>query len=292
MIEGPLMIKSTAMACLAQRWLTACVAVLLLSGCSRAQESSQMDPEARTPQAHPPLPAYAWAPDSQVAFRLTARGVNLEGTVRGVRGNITIDPADLSRTRGFVELDLDTLEIFELHPDGSRGTSHAREAKAWLGLGATAPNHEKLRFARFDLLRIDRPSARSPAEGQPVARKASFTGDPKLHAPSTAASAPEVETLRVRGTAIGELTLHGFRIARSVELELHFSYRAPRGPSSQAFEVTVAQSKPFWLALAAHEIEPRTAEGALDAEKSAEVGKSFPAEVPLALQLRAVLISR
>ncbi len=173
-----------------------------------------------------PLTRYTIGAQSQVHFDLPSKHGTLHGSFSRVSGEFSLDPSDLTRSRGQVQVDLSSLTV---SADGSSDDAalltHAQSA---LGVadGANGP------MATFELSSLE---DASPGQLEP--------------APDTDAGAPVVR--RARATALGNLLLHGFRVQRRAPLLAEFSFTTDRQvPAS----VVIRSRAPFVISLETHDI--------------------------------------
>jgi len=262
-------------------WFFLAITTPGLAACSKKlaadNEDSNHNAPAQVPIA-PSLATYAWKADGLATFQLKTKGLLLRGSVGGVRGQLTVDAGDLSRSKATLSLDLSTLRVGSTGEGGSPD-QYSKEAHAWFGLGEAktpASNGEALRTASFRLTSLTQLSARTPRDGARLGRSQTGT---------------EREQHRVRAVAEGELLLHGFRVRQTVPLTLDFTYGAPSAdPYPESVQVT--SRSPFPLSLLAHDILPRTESGVVVSEKARELGKTMGSEALVEFDFQATRISR
>src|SRR5207247_11011396 len=73
------------------------------------------------------------------------------GVFRVARGTLDVDPYDLMRTRGSVEIDLASISMDTDDPEQRH--RYTVQAQNWLDLGSSRPEaeRERLRWARFEI---------------------------------------------------------------------------------------------------------------------------------------------
>jgi hypothetical protein len=207
-------------------------------------------------------------PNAQVEFEMEAPFERITGVVpsSAIGGEISLDPKDIGRTTGLLEVDISELEIFQetAETEGEYGerqksdlqNEHMRE---WLEIGPTAPDDERAKnsVVQFALRAVESPSVADLSALSGTERKVTFTG-------------------------VGEFRLHQRSSEKRIALEAVFGF-AGDTPTSFSARTT----EPFAVDLAEHDVRPRTAFGklaqkSLDAmapkvAKQAEVSVSFAA---------------
>ncbi len=251
-----------------------------LAACSKKLGADNEDINHNAPAPLPSAPGlatYAWKADGLATFQLKTKGMLLRGNVGGVRGQLTLDAADLSRSKATLSLDLSTLRVGSTGEGGSPD-QYSKEARAWFGLGDATPaaSGDGLRTASFRLTALTQLSAATPLDGARFGRAQTGTAR---------------EQRRVRAVAEGELLLHGFRVRQAVPITLDFTYGAPSAdPILESVQVTTRS--PFPLSLLAHDILPRTESGVVVSEKARELGKTMGSEALVEFDFQATRISR
>ncbi|MEO7034469.1 MAG: YceI family protein [Polyangiaceae bacterium] len=197
-----------------------------------------------------PLTRYTLSPQSQIKFEVPSKHGTLHGSLSHITGEFSFDPRDLSRAHAQIQVDLGSLT---LSVDGNADDrTLLTRAKSALGFGSdSAPS------ASFELSSLEDVS---PAQLDP--------------APDSDAGAPVLR--RARGTAVGKLLLHGFRVLRRAPLTAEFSFAAGNQlPSS----VVIRSRVPLVISLETHEIRvpeadsgtKRTAKGSTPHGREARV---------------------
>lgn len=253
---------------------------VVLAACSKPKLDNQEplpDPTSQKPKKEP-LAAYAWLSDGRATFRLPTKDLLLQGSLGGVRGQITLDTWDLSRSRATLELDLTTLNVAAADESGARD-QYSESAQAWFGLGKGVPekDRQQQRWASFRLTSLSKLSSTTPLDAQRVRR-----ADAGL--PNT--------VYQVHGLAQGELLLHGFRVQQEAPVTLSFSYVEPVTQASYPERIRIQTRSPFKISLLAHSILPRTEAGIVISEQVKELGKTMDSEVSVEFDFHAVRISR
>ena len=214
-------------------------ALLLLSACAK-KEQKPLHTEPWL--AHPPASAaasseaglptarYALTAQSQIHFELPSRHGTLHGNLTGVSGELTLTPGDLERSHGQVQVDLSSLTLSE---DGSADTNALlTRARRALGLTDSGTDASSPASASFELSSLEDVA---PAQLEP--------------APDSDAGTPF--TRKARATAVGDLTLHGFRVVRRAPLEAELSFTSDR---TLPATISIRSRAPFVISLETHEI--------------------------------------
>jgi len=167
-----------------------------------------------------------------------------------VRGSLEIDLGNLPATRGTLEVDLGSILM---DGDGDAGESshdYTNRALDWLDIGASRPEalRERMRWARFTLLRVEDASSTTAEAGQQVSL-----------------------------TVVGELELHGYRVERTAALRVTF----------ERDRVLIRTAKPLTVSLRVHDVQPRDAQGGLMSSELGLLGTQVGTEARVELDLAA-----
>jgi hypothetical protein len=221
--------------------LSALGAVLLLSGACAKKEPKPVHTEPWL--AHPPASAassvdaavpethYAISARSQIHFEVRSKRGTLRGTLTRVSGEFSLDPSDLARSHGEVQVDLGSL-AFEDVAGEEELVARARSALGISGTNADAGSPAHSTSASFELSSLE---DLTPAQLEP--------------APDSDAGA--LFTRKARATAVGNLLLHGFRVVRRAPLEAEFSFNGDRQIPGA---IAIRSRSPFVISLETHEI--------------------------------------
>lgn len=226
------------------------------------------------------LGLYAFKADGVATFHLKTKGLPLKGRFTGVRGQITLDAKDLSRSRASLDLDVSSVQVGPIDAlDGSEEFPYSAEALAWFGLGKGVPTAERnaRRWATFTLSSLTELSAPAP-----------------LYAPKVGGSQKDTitEAHRVQAVALGELLLHGFRVRQSAPITLEFVYVGAVSATSFPESIRVKSRSPIVVSLLAHSVLPRTDNDVVVSEKAKELGKTLSPEALVEFDFQATRISR
>ncbi|MCC6558334.1 MAG: YceI family protein [Polyangiaceae bacterium] len=237
------------------------------SGCGEKEASPGPAGAAPTAaSAAPPAPPVSKTlvklsvdPGSAATFDIKAPVETIKGLVRGFGGELDVELADLTKTRGAVTMDMTTLETHTFGDD-AKDRSQTEHALGWLQIGPASPEEErsKLRLATFTIKDV-------------------VSASPK----SVVGMAGESRSVTL--TANGELSLHGRSAARVVELACVFQYE---GDSLKS--VSVKTVKPVPVNLKQHDVQPRDDKGEVALAKVLELfGKKVAEEASVTLELVA-----
>ena len=201
-----------------------------------------------------PLTRYVLGERSLIRFEIPTKRGALHGTLTRVSGELNLDLSDLTRSRGMVRAELGSLEIHANSGTESSDSALLERARAALSLSPAADAPAV--FASFDLTSVE--------DAVPARIEAAAERD------SGAASA---NGRRDRGhaqfTAVGNLLLHGFRVARRAPLSAEFGFAEDRSvPAS----VLIRSRSPFVISLETHAIV------ALANETRASAPRAAPAQ--------------
>lgn len=227
--------------------------------------------DAAQARVAPPAPsAAAAASESGSGFRVADQGTatfvidapleKIKGRSSKLRGNLAVDPADLGKTKGEVDVDLGDLAT-QTFDDASKNASQTEHSHNWLEIGSDVDpkRREENRWARFTLRSVDQLSA------------------PHL------ADAPEQGGERsVNFTAQGDLWLHGVSAAKTVKLVATF-----HGPAAGPTQVRVVTAEPLVVSLKEHDVKPRDVAGKFLAGALEQVGQKIDDAVQISLDFVA-----
>lgn len=204
-------------------------------------------------------------------------GFDMEAPIEKIRGKVPasamsgevwVDPADLSKSRGLVHVSLKELELFQRTvPEGGqefgeevKSDAQNEHARAWLEISPDTPPDvlAKNELVEFSLQRLTDLSATDLTKMTGPERKVTFT-------------------------ATGEFLLHQRKAEKSVKLEATFKYAG-----DELSEVHVKSVEPLSIGLDEYDVHPRTGFSKLAAKtleqlspkvaKFAEVSLEFSAK--------------
>ena len=243
---------------------TWCLLLLCAAGCAKKEpkplrtEPWLAHPPARASasanasgDAAPVLTRYALGEGSVIRFEIPSKRGTLSGTLGRVSGELDVGLSDLTQSRGQVRAELGSLSIHSTPGTGPSEASLLERARAALELSPDA--HAPAVFASFDLTAVE---DASPAQVEP--------------APESVATSPSLPPFnrQVRFTAVGNLLLHGFRVARRAALLAEFGFAGDRQlPRS----VLIRSRSPFIISLETHAIVALAPESLVKAPAAAPV---------------------
>ncbi len=241
----------------------------------------------------PASPTTAYVIEERGVARLTlkAKDATARGELRVARGELQVQLQNLSRTRGTISVDVASISMLESGDAGPRDATNA--ARSWLNVGSNRPEAEieRVRWAKFEILRIDEVSAETPALG----RKAKATppslpdAGPDAGADAGDAAALSVEARSVRLAATGALTFNGMRVERRVSLEATFQWEPGASTTAAPERIDIRTRRPFVVELAAHDVQPRDESGRRTPSADKWLGKLVGREARVELELSAKL---
>ncbi len=221
-------------------------------------------------RSRPPTPPAASAPvaASVVRFRVVATGSvsflidapleKIKGHSTKLGGTIDLDVADLSKTHGEVDLDLDDLKT-ETFGESDKDAAQTEHAHNWLELGDGAKDRDANRWARFTFESI-----------------ATVT-------PTKLADAPETNGARaLKVLATGDMWLHGVSAMKTVPLTVIVN-----GPAGAPTSVRITTDAPIKVSLVEHDVKPRDLAGKFLNGALAKVGKKIDDTVQVSLDVSA-----
>jgi hypothetical protein len=241
-------------------------------------------PEA-TPATRAALMRFAIDARTLVRFELKGSVKTQRGSLRVARGELEVDLLDLTRTRGNVSVDVASALMEGEDPEQAR--ENTRSAQNWLDVGASRPEAERdrLRWATFSILGLEKLSSETAHEGQLVKTFAADAGNALDTDGATEAGTTEVRSVTM--TARGRLLLHGFRVDQSAELRALFFYPGPAGPDIRPDRLVIQTRGPFVVSLKAHDIKPRNDMGVFVAQDAKLLGREVGSQAQVHVDLSA-----
>jgi hypothetical protein len=237
-----------------------CACIALVAACSRQEPppvrrtapwpAAAPVQSAALPQAQSRRARYAFEPRGEARFELPARQATPRGRARVVRGSVEVDLGDLPATRGTLEVDLGSILMDGEGDAGDSSHAYTNRALDWLDIGASRPEalRERMRWARFTLLRVEDASSRAAEDGKEVSL-----------------------------TVVGELELHGYRVERTAELRVTF----------ERDRMLIRTAKPVPVSLRVHDVQPRDPQGAHVSSELGLLGSQVGTEAHVELDLAA-----
>lgn len=198
-------------------------------------------------------------PSGSATFDMKAPLENIRGTVKGFGGELEVELADLTKSRGKITIDLTTLETRTFGEDekDQKQTEHAR---TWLEVGPKTADDKKQknRLAEFAIREIASPS---------TANVMTMSGDSRS----------------VTMTAKGDFLLHGRSVTLTLDLACAFQF-----DGSTLKSVSVKSVKPALVSLKAHDVQARDDAGEVVIAKTLELfGKKVADDASVTFEVTA-----
>ncbi len=187
---------------------------------------------------------YAIDPKSTTSIDMPAPKEHIKADTSAAAGNVDIDFANLTNSRGEVRIDLSTLKTHTFGND--QDATQTTHALTWLEVGGNAPNEvrEPNRWAVFAIRSIDGASATDVSKVAP-----------------TKEGSEDVRSISV--TAHGDFLLHGHKVSKDAVLDVKFHYPSGAAPDSKPTSVDIVSKTPMHIVLADHDVKPRDNVGKL-----------------------------
>ena len=193
---------------------------------------------------------FAIDPASKTAIDMPAPIERIKGETTAAKGMLHVDLHDLSKTRGDVLIDLDTLATHTFD-DADKNATQTHHAHTWLQIDDMVKDpavRERNRWVHFAIRSIDGLSATDLSTVPPV----KVAGD---------------DVRNVTLVAHGDLELHSLpaKTQKDVPLEVrvHVPAGSPDGTKPTSIELVSRAGAPLQITLADHDVKPRDTEGIL-----------------------------
>jgi len=200
-------------------------------------------PASASGDAALPLTRYLLGERSVIRFEVPSKRGALSGSITRVQGELKVDLANLTQSRGGVRAELSSLEIHAASGAEQNDASLLERTRAALEL--PSDRNAQAAFASFDVTAVE---DASPAQIEPAPERAA----------GAIPAAPPAFSRRARFTAIGDLLLHGFRVSRRAPLEAEFAFS---GDALVPRSVVIRSRSPFVISLETHAIVAVAQEG-------------------------------
>jgi len=207
---------------------------------------------------------------SKATFLMTAPVEKIHGEAAdSAKGQLFVDPADIGKTSGLIQIDLDKLVLYQQKREDEKGEYGERvksdkqneHAKAWLEISADAPADQR-ELNRWVEFRIDKVIETSASD------LSKLTGAER----------------KITATVEGELRVHQRKVKKQAKVEATFKYDGDKPVS-----VTIKTAAPVVVDLEAHDVRPRELFGKLAQKTLSDLGQKVAKEAPIELQLSARL---
>jgi hypothetical protein len=184
-------------------------------------------------------------PAGKTSIDMPAPKERIKAETTAVKGDLTVDPGDLEKTRGQVKVDLFTLSTHTFG-DESKDHSQTEHAHNWLEAGdlVTPEVKEANRWVIFTIRGVEGIAVKD-LTAVPVAHLATDDGR------------------AVDATVKGDFFLHGHSVAKDVPVEVVFHYPTGQATSAAPTRVEIHTKTPLHIALAEHDVKPRDGFGKL-----------------------------
>jgi polyisoprenoid-binding protein YceI len=247
---------------------------LALAGCDEKKEaappSQEKLPATSAPAASPAAaaPAAAAVPASGVhlavtkakgTFLIDAPAEKIKGMSEDAKGELSIDPMDLGKSRGEVSIKMTALAT-STFGDKGKDDSQTEHARNWMEVGpeSAADKKAKFEFAKLTITGVE-------------------TATPKL------ADVKEEGGARTfKAKVMGDLWLHGITSKKTLAVTI-----TVKGPADAPTEVTVKTDEPFAISLKEHEIMPRDKLGSFLNGALEKIGKKIDDKVQVSIEATA-----
>ncbi|MCC6664376.1 MAG: hypothetical protein IT375_11560 [Polyangiaceae bacterium] len=243
-----------------------------LGGCENkpaaplAPSASALAPAERRSESQRPFGIDAAG--STVTFLMNAPVEKIHGTAEnGAKGELYIDPADINKTSGLIEIDLDTLVLHQQKRQDDKSEFGERvksdrqneHAKAWLEISPDAPadQRELNRWVQFRIEKVVETSATDLSK---------LTGASRT----------------ITATVEGELRVHQRKVKKQAKVEATFKYEGDKPVG-----VTIKTTAPVVVDLEAHDVRPRELFGKLAQKTLSDMGQKVAKEAPIDLVISA-----
>ncbi len=223
-------------------------AALVASGCKKDDATDAPKPAAPIAMSGAEGKAIDFTidPASKTTIDMPAPKEQIKGDTTAAKGTLHVDIGDLSKTRGDVFIDLNTLTTHTFG-DADKDSTQTKHAHTWLQIDdmvKEADVRERNRWVHFAIRSIDGLSATDITKVAPT----KVDGD-------------DVRTVTL--TAHGEVEAHSIpsKSLRDAPLEVRVHVPAGSPPDTKPTRLEVVSKAPFTIVLADHDIKPRDAEG-------------------------------
>lgn len=247
-------------------WVTGASVLLTVAaaaGCSKQEEPAKArvaPPAASSAKvAAPSASSFAVADEGSASFLIDAPLEKIKGKATRFRGSLSVNPEQLEKSRGQIDVDLTTLETHTFD-DAEKNTKQTEHSHNWLELGSDV-------------------EAKQRTENQWVR----FTIQSVKATPEALSQAPEAEgRRRAEISAEGDLWLHGVSSHKTVKLAVSFK-GSPDAPS----ELQITTLEPLTFSLKEHDVKPRDVTGKFLQGALEKVGDKIVDQVQVSLDFTA-----
>lgn len=236
----------------------------LLAGCGGNETSVAPAPTASAlapsvAQESKTLAKMSIDPSGTATFDMKAPLENIKGTVKGFGGDIEVELADLTKSRGTITIDVTTLETHTFGEDGKDGTQ-TEHALTWMEVGPKTKEEKKKQFmtATYAIREVTSVSQADVTK---------MTG----------------ESRNVTLTTKGDFLLHGHEVKLALDLSCAFMFEGDKLKG-----ISIKSAKPALVNLKAHAIEARDNAGEAVVAKTLELfGKKVADDASVTFEVMA-----
>jgi len=248
--------------------LSLALASSLWVGCEDEPEAPA-DPELEAPEESATSRTFAIdRASSNVDFLMEAPLENIHGVApRSMEGDLYVELADITASRGLIKVDVDTMELFQRRREAEEGDfgeevkddTQNEHARTWFQISEDAPEgvREANRWAQFNVTSVADASATNVLEMEGAERT-------------------------VTATIAGDFHLHGHTTQKSAEVELVFTFEGDEPRSMRVSTVSAVD-----VGLEEHDIRPRSAFGTLAQATLGTLGEKVAEAAPITFELTA-----
>ena len=221
------------------------VSLLGTWGCDDKKPTGPVGPAVSSLAASPVAPSAKTIkltvdPKSKATLDMPAPKEHIKAFTDAAAGSLTVDPTNLTNSRGEIKMDLTTLTMN--HFGNADDASQTKHARCWLEV--TDCEEGKLsdetkaanKYAVYAIRAIENASATDLTK-----------------VPATKEGDDEVRNVTL--TTKGELLIHGHKVEREADAEVSFHY-APGGDAAKPKSLVIKTKKPLRVVLAEHDVKP------------------------------------
>jgi hypothetical protein len=222
-----------------------------------------------TPPAGPKTLRFSLDPGGKTSVDMPAPKERIRAQTTATKGELTVDPSDLEKTRGQVKVDLFTLSTHTFDDD-KKDKSQTEHAHNWLEAGdlVSAEVKEANRWVIYTIRGVDGVATHDLAQ-VPVTHLATDDG--------------RTVVARVKG----DFFLHGHSVPKDVPVEVVFHYPTGQAASAPPTRVEIHTKTPLHVVLADHDVKPRDGFGKLAQASFSLLGTKVAETADVTLDLSA-----
>jgi hypothetical protein len=202
-------------------------------------------PPASSSPASPKSLHFAIDPASRTTIDMPAPKERIKAETTAAKGDLTVDPSDLSKTRGQVKVDLTTLATHTFD-DPTKDKAQTEHSHNWLEAGDLVTPGVKA-VNQWVIFTI---------------RDVTDASSPSLAAAPLTNGTPDDKRV-VSVVARGDFFLHGHTVPKEVPLEVTFDYPAGYAAKDSPTSIEIRTKTPLHVVLADHDVKPRDGLGKL-----------------------------